>query len=79
MRKKLSLIFCVMYLCIMYLALCCAGCVSEAVNQSLGKMLKDPNALEKPATPDEPIFDPQSGKLIEHTQDQDITNRFENK
>ncbi len=57
----------------------CSGCVSEAVNKSIGKMLNDPNALETPENPDDPIFDPESDKLIEHSHDDDINDRFHNR
>ncbi len=55
------------------------GCVSEAGNKAIGELLKDPNSLETPQTPDEPIFNPNSQRLIEHTRDDEITERFENR
>jgi len=56
-----------------------SGCVSEAVNQWMGKLFKDPNALETPEKPDEPIFDPQSDKLIVPSESEKLQYRFENK
>ena len=56
-----------------------AGCVSETGNTLIGNLLKDPNALETPETPDEPIFNPNTQGLIEHTQNEEIKQRFENR
>jgi len=56
-----------------------SGCVSEAVNQWMGKLFKDPNALETPEKKDEALFDPQSEKLIVPSESEQIQYRFENK
>ncbi len=65
------------------LALICtagfSGCVSEAGNTLIGNMLNDPNALETTQAPDEPIFNPNSERLIEHTRDDEIIERSGNR
>lgn len=72
MKRSLALIALLMFVFV------CSGCVSEMVNKSIGNMLNDPDALETPKDPDEPIFDPQSNRLIEHSETNDIQGRFEN-
>ncbi len=72
MKRSLAFVALLMFVFV------CSGCVSEMVNKSIGNMLNDPDALETPKNPDEPIFDPQSNKLIEHSEEKDIKGRFEN-
>lgn len=55
------------------------GCVSEWGNEAIGNLVKDPEPLETPKDPDEPIFNPNSERLIEHTREEEITDRFENR
>ena len=57
---------------------CSTGCVSEWVNKAIGDMVKDPEPLVTPKDPDEPLFDPKSEQLIEHSRNEDITDRFSN-
>ncbi|MEW6536486.1 MAG: hypothetical protein AB1454_12825 [Candidatus Auribacterota bacterium] len=73
MLKKLSIIACLFVLIATQL-----GCVSEAVNKSIGNLMNDPEALETPENPDEPLFDPQSEDLIKHNRNQELQDRFEN-
>ena len=56
-----------------------SGCVSEAVNKAIGNMLQDPEALETPENPDEPLFDPDSAELVTPNRTQEMEDRFENK
>ena len=57
---------------------CNTGCVSEWVNQKIGNMMNDPEPLVTPQDPDEPLFDPRTEQLIEHSSNEDITDRFNN-
>lgn len=66
-------------LLLILMALCSAGCVSEAVNKSIGNAMNDPQALQTPENPDEPIFDPQSERLIERNQTDETMERFYNR
>ena len=56
-----------------------SGCVSEAVNKAIGNMLNDPEALETPTSPDEPLFNPESEELVTPNRTEDMENRFQNK
>ena len=42
-------------------------------------MLQDPEALETPENPDEPLFDPDSAELVTPNRTQEMEDRFENK
>ncbi|MCB1194567.1 hypothetical protein KDK77_00135 [bacterium] len=73
MLKRISI------MCVLAVTLFCnAGCVSEWVNQAIGKALEDPEPLVTPENPDEPLFDPESEQLIEHSTNEDIKDRFQN-
>ena len=56
-----------------------SGCVSEAVNKAIGNMLNDPEALETPESPDEPLFNPESEELVTPNRTQEMEDRFQNK
>ncbi|MCD6461049.1 hypothetical protein J7L67_10340, partial [bacterium] len=54
-----------------------SGCVSETVNKAIGNMLHDPEALETPENPDEPLFNPESKELVTPNKTEEMQDRFE--